>query len=106
MIFNPIEFFKCPRYITTLTRGRCADMHKTAHKSNRRDGASKATSDAVRCRGCEIGAAHRRGEVLADVPTVVLVAKPSGLPMGRSKMAWQDPMPFVSARRRKGKGGW
>jgi hypothetical protein len=64
------EAFRCPHFAITLSRHACAKMNRQAHGSSRSGRDALSASEASRCKGCPIGAAHRKGERHAEAPRV------------------------------------
>lgn len=74
------DHFSCTRMRAVLTRSACARAHRIASITAPGRGHEAVTVAAHdRCRGCELGAAHRRGE--APVPAVTLVPLRTGKPV-------------------------
>ena len=66
------QHFACTRMRATLTRAACARTHALASVTSPKFGREAiGTAAADRCRGCSIGAEHRRG--VTTVPSVKLV---------------------------------
>lgn len=76
----PAGYFRCIPYATTMHRRRCARDHVAVTKARRAGRASRRADvrmDRVdllarraSCVGCEVGAAHARGELHPDAPEV------------------------------------
>lgn len=88
--------FKCEKLHLKLSVAACKERHRMAHQ--RRNVGSKALQAAQyeRCRGCELGADHRKGVPTPPELLVTIIPRPSSpVSFGRDLQAMTRASPYA-----------